>query len=142
MKLKNLLIGLSSAIAGSLAIVLFFIGNTTNNIQASTAQGGDVYTDGCISCHIEGSDGDIRINTILETKYPKHPKLAAIKNVPDDCAKCHKAGAKFGVLSEIIHKDHFKSDKFANDLKGDCLSCHSMDKESGKVGNKSAAKNW
>lgn len=142
MKIKKLLIGISTALAGSLAIALLFISNATTDIQASTAQGGDVYTDGCISCHVNGDDGDLRISTIIETKYPKHPKLAAIKNLPDDCSKCHKTGAKFGVLSELMHKDHYKSDKFTNDMKGDCLSCHSFDKASGKVGNKSAAKNW
>ena len=116
---------------------------TQDNTEGTKVE--DKYPNGCVSCHINmGEDKDYRISTLL-AKNKKHPKVKSLKQIPKDCAKCHREGKKFGALYEVIHKVHYSNpDKnfFLNDLKGNCSMCHTMDTETWKPTVKQGEKNW
>jgi hypothetical protein len=83
---------------------------------------------------------------LMLAKIQGHPKVDAIvKTAPKDCGMCHKAGAKMGELSPVVHKAHFarKADsQFIKLFQGSCLHCHGMDPASGLASIKSGPKNW
>jgi hypothetical protein len=106
----------------------------------------DPYPDGCVSCHKNDANAvPLKLNLML-AKIQGHPKVDAIvKTAPKDCGMCHKAGAKMGDLSPVVHMAHFakKADSlFIKQFQGSCLYCHRMDLASGLVSIKSGAKNW
>ncbi len=106
----------------------------------------DDHPNGCVSCHVNvGPNKDYRLNAEL-AKNPKHPKIdKVVKVVPNDCAICHKEGAKVGVLSLIAHKNHYanaKENAFVTNYQGACLNCHSLDPATGAMTVKSGPKNW
>jgi hypothetical protein len=107
----------------------------------------DMFPEGCVSCHINTGkpNEDYRLSTIIPVLHPKHPKLSAIKSVPEDCKKCHTEGKKFGKLSEITHKAHFRNDKenyYLKEFKGLCTNCHSIDNKGWRMKPKTGNKNW
>ncbi len=106
----------------------------------------DAYPNGCVSCHKNDADAvPLKLNLML-AKVQGHPKVdAIIKIAPKDCGMCHKAGAKMGELSPVVHKAHFakKADsQFIKLFQGSCLNCHTMDLALGVVTIKSGPKNW
>lgn len=129
------------------AFVAFLATSKTSMTQDNTegAKIEDKYPNGCVSCHVNmGEDKDYRISTLL-AQHKKHPKVKSLKKIPQDCAKCHREGKKFGALYEVIHKVHYKvGDKnyFLQDLKGNCGMCHAMDTETWKPKVKQGDKNW
>jgi cytochrome c553 len=106
----------------------------------------DPNPNGCVSCHKNDADAvPLKLNLML-AKIQGHPKVEAIiKTAPKDCAMCHKAGAKMGDLSPVVHKAHFakKADSlFIKQFHGTCLNCHGMDLATGLVSIKNGPKNW
>jgi len=103
----------------------------------------DPFPDGCVSCHAKVPDGDHRLNVMLGKA--KHPNMASVKNVPTDCARCHKPSAQKPSFGEMVHKQHFgrgEASVFVQKFKGDCAHCHEMNAKTGKVVSKSGPKNW
>ena len=106
----------------------------------------DLFPNGCVSCHIDtGKENeDHRLITVM-AQLPKHPKITIIKNVPDDCKKCHGENKKIGKLSLVIHKVHYdKKDEngFMKNFGGKCIYCHSIDSVDWKMKVKSGERNW
>jgi hypothetical protein len=106
----------------------------------------DAYPNGCVSCHKNDADAvPLKLNLML-ARIQGHPKVDAIvKTAPKDCGMCHKAGAKMGDLSPVVHKAHFakKADsQFIKLFQGSCLHCHTMNLAGGMVTIKSGPKNW
>ncbi len=105
----------------------------------------DAHPKGCVDCHRAEGGNDYRINVFL-AKVKDHPDVNPFtKNVPDDCAMCHKQGAPTGALSLIIHKSHYANpgeNHFVSGYQGSCLECHELDIDSGAMSVKSGAKNW
>lgn len=99
---------------------------------------------GCVGCHVKMPDGDHRLNAILG-KVKGHPALGAVKSVPGDCIKCHKAAVKKTTFAESAHKAHFgkgAASLFNKMFKGECTHCHAMNPATGKTTLKSGPKNW
>ena len=99
-----------------------------------------------MDCHKNDAEAvPLKLNLML-AKIQSHPKVDAIVKVaPKDCGMCHKAGAKMGDLSPVVHKAHFgaKADSlFVKQFAGSCLQCHHMDPVTGLVTMKSGPKNW
>lgn len=106
----------------------------------------DDHPNGCIDCHKKQADGqDYRLNVSL-AKLGKHPKIDAIvKQVPAGCLMCHKEGGKVSALNIMLHQVHYEKgtdSAFVKFYQGACLSCHKLDKASGKTSVKSGTKNW
>lgn len=105
----------------------------------------DSHPNGCVDCHAQRGDQDLRLGTGL--KYnPKHPDMTGKVNVvPQDCAMCHQPGEEAGALSAISHKAHYKNptqNKFIMYYQGECLACHRLDMSTGIMKMKNAPKNW
>ena len=141
MKKSRIFAGIAMSMA---AIVLVAFALTKVSFTQDATE--DKYPNGCVSCHVNmGDDQDYTIPTLLAKNHPKHPKVTSMKQIPEDCTKCHKEGKKFGDLGTIMHKTHYRNpDKnyFLNDLKGNCTMCHTMDTETWKSTNKQGEKNW
>lgn len=122
---------------------LIFASLTPSSAAQATKEKKDPFPKGCVSCHAKVPDGDHRLNVMLSKA--KHPNLAAVKNVPSDCLRCHKPAAKKPTFGEMVHKQHFgrgAASVFVQKFAGDCAHCHDMNQTTGKVTNKSGAKNW
>lgn len=105
---------------------------------------GDMYPEGCVSCHVESETGDMRIGTLLQALG--HKKVdRMVETVPTDCLECHSEDGGFPPLWEFIHPIHFEdpaNNKFVVDYEGKCTHCHAMDVDTGEVTLKSGPKNW
>jgi hypothetical protein len=106
----------------------------------------DEYPNGCVSCHVKVSDDkDLRLIAVLK-KVEKHPAIEKmVKTVPSDCLKCHKEGSKAGLFNLITHKNHFSNPQenaFVSNYKGNCLACHTLDKNTFIMSIKSGPANW
>jgi len=101
---------------------------------------------GCVDCHVKTAAKDFRLTAVLDGIKGGHPDVAKmVKNVPMDCLKCHYASQMAPVLGSMVHRNHYQN-QTNNDFlitdKGSCLSCHTVDTQSGKIGIKNAAANW
>ena len=78
-----------------------------------------------MDCHKVSGSNDYRLNVSL-AEIEGHPKIDAIvKNVPQDCMICHKAGTTPGPLSNIAHRNHYSNpanNSFITTYKGACLN--------------------
>jgi hypothetical protein len=106
----------------------------------------DPFPHGCIDCHKTQAGGtDTRLNVTLKT-VAKHPDIArVVRNVPTDCAICHKAGSGPKGVDIVVHKSHYEArgeGVFVKTYGGDCLSCHALSLTSFEMTVKSAPKNW
>ena len=101
---------------------------------------------GCVDCHIKTASRDFRLTVVLDSIKGGHPDVAKlVKNVPMDCLKCHYASQMAPVLGSMVHRNHYQNQKDNDFLitdKGSCLSCHTVDINSGKIAIKNAAANW
>ncbi len=100
---------------------------------------------GCVDCHRDAGGGqDYRLNKSLAEQG--HVNIEAIvKKIPKDCAMCHRAGAAAGSIQLIIHKAHYQNPEenhFVTNYQGACLSCHTLNSDTGVMGMKSGPKNW
>lgn len=104
----------------------------------------DAHPNGCVDCHKQSNGNDYRLTTGL--KELGHPDIARIvRNVPEDCAMCHKANAPAGSLGEVTHVSHYANpdeNVFVNHYGGECLACHALNTSTGAMSNKSGPKNW
>lgn len=100
----------------------------------------DMNPNGCVSCH----KGDTSIDKLL--KKVKHKNVdKKTKTVPDDCNSCHEGDEDVDPLSVVMHVAHYGAgakSEFVSRQGGQCLHCHSLDVETGKVGVKKGARNW
>ncbi len=105
----------------------------------------DKHPNGRVDCHKAFDDRDYRLKMGL-AKIDGHSEMETIvKNLPQDCMKCHNAYSSIGYLGDIVHRDHYRKPSknvFVIVYKGDCLNCHSIDPESGKTTLKYGPKNW
>ena len=107
----------------------------------------DPFPKGCVDCHKLQPDGksDFRLNVGLKA-VSGHPDVTSIvKNVPTDCAMCHKAGTKANELNIRVHEAHYgaKGDTtFVKSYGGECLNCHVLNTTTFEMKVKSAPKNW
>ena len=105
----------------------------------------DAHPNGCIDCHKESNGNDYRLSTSLK-ELGNHPDVTRIvRNVPEDCAMCHKANVPAGSLSEVVHVAHYANpdeNHFIGYYAGECLACHALNTETGAMSNKSGPKNW
>ncbi len=144
MKNIKVLLGILTSLS-IIAVMILMTTNVTLTQDNSSGGGEDQYAQGCVSCHVEKDGVDFRISTLLAKNHKKHPKVKAMKQIPKDCAKCHKEGKKFGALGVVIHKVHFQNpetNKFVTDNGGNCNACHIMNPETWKSENKQGPKNW
>jgi len=108
----------------------------------------DEHPNGCVDCHQnQGADKDYRITTGLKNlKGVKHPDITKmVKNVPNDCKMCHKAGGKVPELAIVLHKAHFErgaDNHFIAFYQGACLNCHKFAPATGVMSVKAAPANW
>ncbi len=106
----------------------------------------DPFTKGCVDCHKPQTGGtDYRLNVSLK-QVPKHPDVASlVRNVPTDCAICHKAGTAAKALGVVVHKSHYEArgeSAFVKTYGGECLSCHTLNATTFAMTVKVAPKNW
>ena len=110
---------------------------------AGVAVAEDMFPNGCVSCHTESADGDMRLGPLLEQLgHKKIDKM--VETVPGDCMECHSEDGGFGELYEYIHPAHFDdaaTNKFVVGFEGKCTHCHAIG-EDGEMPVKSGAKNW
>ncbi len=106
----------------------------------------DTQPKGCVECHIATAKRDFRLTKVLDAIKGGHPDVKnLVKNVPMDCLKCHYASAMAPVLGRMVHRNHSQNQKDNDFLiidKGSCLSCHTVDINSGAIAVKNAAANW
>ena len=105
----------------------------------------DDYPNGCVDCHSGAGGGqEPLVNQALAEQG--HVNVDAIvKQVPKDCTMCHKPGAPSGSMQQVTHKDHYQNveeNDFVNKYQGSCLSCHTLNSDTGVMGKKSGPKNW
>ncbi len=140
-KAKN--IALVLLLAGSLVGVVSVSAADTPFLPGVTVK--DEHPNGCVDCHRQTERGDYRLNAEV-AKVKGHPNIDRIvKTAPNDCLMCHKAGAKAGPLSQVVHKIHFSDpseNHFVSHYQGACLNCHAIDLSTGAMSVKSGAKNW
>lgn len=106
----------------------------------------DAQPKGCVDCHVKTGSKDFRLTAVLDGIKGGHPDVSKlVKNVPMDCLKCHYASQMAPVLGSMVHRNHYQN-QVNNDFlitdKGSCLSCHTVDTQSGKIGIKNAPANW
>ena len=106
----------------------------------------DTQPKGCVDCHIKTASRDFRLTVVLASIKGGHPDVdKLVKNVPMDCLKCHYASQMAPVLGSMVHRNHYQNQKdndFLINDRGSCLSCHTVDTQSGKIGIKNAPANW
>ncbi|MGB5623467.1 MAG: hypothetical protein WBN65_13325 [Gammaproteobacteria bacterium] len=103
------------------------------------------YPQGCVSCHTNTDDGDMRLNHMLQRVSHSMAGQRTLV-IPDGCDRCHAdADSIGGALSTLVHRAHYEDpvhEKFVNEFNGECRSCHAVDYETGKIGVKSGERNW
>jgi len=112
----------------------------------------DVYPQGCVDCHTAKANMPATIATLLSnpkaatkaqpfvpktfTLKGKHPSVAAIKDIPAGCLKCHTATSKFAPpLPPIIHGIHLTggdANPFLTTFGGECTNCHKFNDKTGQ----------
>lgn len=134
--------GLTVFAAGILAALsLALLGGFQPAAGEEVTSVGD-HPEGCVSCH----EGDVVETIGAKLDELGHPDVADwTETVPDDCTECHSEGGDYLTLAELSHIAHYRDhagNAFLTNFGGKCLHCHSLDTETGAVGNKSGAKNW
>ncbi|MGI6037523.1 MAG: hypothetical protein ACOYD6_04770 [Limnochordia bacterium] len=99
----------------------------------------DPYPDGCVDCHRKGDARDSRLSTIIarlaeEGRHPDVAERTSTEVLPDSCAPCHGPDASLP-LAVFSHRDHYQGDDnvFITRYEGECLHCHSLDREKGMI---------
>ena len=106
----------------------------------------DTYAKGCVDCHKKDGANDYTLPTGIKANIKGHADITKIvKNVPTDCALCHKANTKAGLLGDRLHEVHFADpakNVFVTAYGGQCLNCHKLDLATGVMTVKVAPANW
>ncbi|MGB5209782.1 MAG: hypothetical protein WBP60_04590 [Gammaproteobacteria bacterium] len=124
--------------------VVRVLGLVLLGLAGATAMADD-YPDGCVSCHTNTDEQDMRLNVMLQLLgHSMAGQRTAV--IPTGCNRCHAdADSLGGALSTLVHKTHYSDpvhEDFKDQFKGDCRSCHKMDDSTGKVAIKSGDRNW
>lgn len=109
-------------------------------VGAGVSWAEDMYPNGCVSCHTDGSTVGAMLEAIGHKNVDK-----MVETIPTDCMDCHSEDGGFGELYEFIHPAHYSdpaNNAFVVDHEGKCTHCHSMDVDTGEVSLKSGPKNW
>jgi hypothetical protein len=106
----------------------------------------DEHPNGCVDCHVNAGGGnDYRLNVELKA-LKGHPDVTKmVRNVPQDCAMCHKPNVPAGALNTQTHRLHYQNpdeNHFVTGYQGECLACHSLNINTGIMTVKSGPKNW
>lgn len=132
-------------------------GSAVRQIPGLTAK--DVYPNGCVDCHIDGKNGNIRMSALMATwttAVPtalldkakassvtaskvkgKHPPMANVKaNIPQTCLTgCHKKGSTiappFAQLMHAVHLVGGAKNQYLAAFQGECMHCHKLDQKTG-----------
>jgi hypothetical protein len=144
MSVKHLTILTVGVVLAGMLLATNLMGADVPKLSGITVK--DERPNGCVDCHVKVSDEkDDRMPAEL-AHFEKHPPIdKVVKVVPKDCGMCHKPDAKAGALSQLTHKNHFQKpseNTFVTNHNGDCLSCHSLDMNTFKMGVKSGPANW
>jgi hypothetical protein len=143
-RLKSLGIG-----ALALAILVGIVLILTAQIPPGKLPGlvsADPFVKGCVECHKAQTGGtDLRLNVSLK-QVARHPDITNIvRNIPTDCAICHKSGTAAKALNVVVHMSHYENrgdSVFVKTYGGDCLICHTLNTTTFAMTNKAAPKNW
>lgn len=141
-----LLVLVTSAFAISIAGVrdLYATNSTEPGLARAPINIDDRFPAGCVDCHVELPDRDVRIGPLLAGSG--HPETDNHeKRIPDGCRTCHSEGGDGEALSAVLHRIHFgkgSDSHFVTEFGGNCLHCHEMDPASGRVTVKSGERNW
>lgn len=104
----------------------------------------DAFVAGCVDCHVELPDRDVRIGPMLAAL--DHPSVGRrVETVPQDCRKCHVDEGSAEPLRTLVHRAHYGREgenHFIQEFGGLCLHCHAVDLSSGEVRVKQGSKNW
>jgi hypothetical protein len=134
-----------------LAVLALFAGTVVLSAESADLPGitvKDPYPNGCVDCHIPSGAGEKSPLVTAElAKVSGHPKIDKIvKTIPKDCSTlCHKVGGKAPAFNLVMHKAHFEKpedNRFVTVNKGACLTCHSMNPDTGGMIEKSGPRNW
>lgn len=135
---------LFSIAAAALAVLGLAVAGALAPLHAEDAmQPGETgESPGCVGCH----DGDMAATLGVLLEDLGHMSVDDdIEEVPGDCLECHSEEGGAWMMSELSHMLHFQdptNNAFVIDQGGSCLSCHTMDVETGAVAVKSGQKNW
>lgn len=116
----------------------------------------DQFPGACVDCHVKQSDGtDLRLGEMMKkwiagadaktvaAMQPfvpkgkalkgKHSPVAALKDVPSVCIKCHstKIAPPFAPLMHGIHLAPGEKSRFVTMFQGECTHCHKLNKVTG-----------
>jgi hypothetical protein len=111
----------------------------------------DAFPKACVDCHVKHADGtDLRFSEVMKkwvagadaktvaamqtfvpkgtTLKGKHPAIAALKDVPGACLKCHstKIAPPFAPLVHGIHIARGEKSRFVTMFQGECTHCHKL----------------
>jgi hypothetical protein len=132
-------------------------GAAVRQIPGLTAK--DAFPNGCVDCHIDGKNGNLRMSALMAawTKAVpapladkarassvtasrikgKHPPMANVKaNIPQTClAGCHKKGSTiappFAQLMHTVHLAGGSQNRYLTAYQGECMHCHKLDQKTG-----------
>lgn len=124
----------------------------------AATQAKDAYPNGCVDCHVDGKNGNLRMSALMAswtTAVPaalvdkakaasvtaskikgKHPPMANVKtNIPQTCLTgCHKKGSAIAPpFAQLMHTVHLVGAKnqYPATFKGECTHCHKLDQKTG-----------
>lgn len=87
----------------------------------------DPNTNGCVSCHKKEGDVDRSLPVYVE-RISGHPEVK--ETTVNACYVCHDPQKNFNLYKSFLrgmHKIHWESDKFYDNQKGQCYSCHNVE---------------
>lgn len=138
-------------------VLVAILAVAARGIPAAT-QTKDAYPHGCVDCHVDGKNGNLRMSALMAswtTAVPaalvekakaasvtaskvkgKHPPMANVKtNIPQTCLTgCHKKGSAIAPpFAQLMHTVHLVGAKnqYLATFKGECTHCHKMDQKTG-----------
>ncbi len=88
----------------------------------------DPYPNGCVSCHKKTSVTDRSLPAYVK-RIEDHPQVKGA--TISSCYDCHEAQKNYSLYKKFymyLHKFHWQSDVFYGTLKGQCFSCHTVEK--------------
>lgn len=106
----------------------------------------DDHEAGCVDCHVETDEADLRINTLLDAKG--HGRLLEGSNaVPDGCNHCHASDDSGAAtpMRTLMHQVHYEvpdENVFVLEYDADCSHCHAMSDADGVVTIRTGEANW
>jgi hypothetical protein len=117
----------------------------------------DAYARACVDCHTGRPDMPAALSVIIkqwgtkvdpsllakaQASAPKGMTLkgkhivAAVKDVPAACLKCHAKGSKiapaFAMMMHTIHLTGGEANSFLTTFQGECTHCHKLNTTSGE----------